>query len=640
MFKKCIKAGTWCLHAAALVFSFQLFLASSAFALTIGYVSLDNPTATYPESAITGAGHTAVALGQLTGADLSGIDMLWVLNGSNSGVSSDFTGNTALVNNFLANGGSLIFHDRYVNDNDNDTSTPGMAAILPGASGITFVRSFADDANIEIAPGAEALAAAMGVTSTSLDGGTSSSHGYTLLGSLPAGSVAVLTQADPTHIVDMYYRLNSGTVYYSTIPLDYYLGNNSIPGFTTYAFGLMEAGPSMIFVVVLPDSANTPNQRAILNFLNDQMPVAAGDFLEDTVTLANLPDGEFQAALDELSPEPYIGLRDSGLRVVRAGTATVQERLESFKLTKTAGIDGKLLFAAATETMTDTGPASAVTGKDGFSLWARPYRYVADQDGKDTFFGYKHKFFGVTVGADRALDENSHVGILFGKSSGDVEYDVVDAETDMESLYFGAYGALMNGDYYLHAQGAWFKHEFDTSRNLSFINRTASSSHDATEVAVSFGGEYLGLQTPCGWSVVPGLALEFSRYDEDDFTESGAGSYDLIGGGINETSLSSRLGVRVNKAYTQDRTVLVPELKVEWVHNMGDTNRDMTARFAGAGTDTFTVDGVDEEQNLFVVGLGVTGIMNETSAFFVNVDNEFASDYTMWGVSFGYKYSF
>ena len=49
---------------------------------------------------------------------------------------------------------------------------------------------------------------------------------------------------------------------------------------------------------------------------------------------------------------------------------------------------------------------------------------------------------------------------------------------------------------------------------------------------------------------------------------------------------------------------------------------------------------MDAEEDSCVVGLGVTGILDETSAFFVNLDNEFASDYNMWGVSFGYKYSF
>ena len=92
-------------------------------------------------------------------------------------------------------------------------------------------------------------------------------------------------------------------------------------------------------------SPNTPNQKIILEHLDGQLDSASGEFVTDLTILAGLTDGEFQDALDALSPEPYIGLRDAGLRVVRSGSATVTERLQSLYLAQMAGVDLDQLYA-------------------------------------------------------------------------------------------------------------------------------------------------------------------------------------------------------------------------------------------------------------------------------------------------------
>ncbi len=385
-------------------------------------------------------------------------------------------------------------------------------------------------------------------------------------------------------------------------------------------------------------SPNSPNQEIIIEHLDGQLGSASGVFLSDLTFLAGLPDGEFQDALDALSPEPYIGLRDAGLRVVRSGSATVTERLQSLYLAQMAGIDPNQLYAASNAVMSDAPPAVVSSGKDGFSIWVKPYLYVADQDGDDSYFGYTHDYVGLSVGADYRFAEHFLVGLLAGYADGSVDYDTVDAETDMESTYVGLYGAALLDDFYLHAQATWFMHDFDTTRDLDFIGRTASSDHDADEFAATLGCEYLGFQ-PGGWSVIPGLAFEYSYYDEDGFEESGAGSFDLEGDSVDYDALASRLGVRVNRKFDLTGGAFIPEFRAAWLHEFGDTDRDITARFAGSEDDTFTVDGVEPERDSFIVGLGAN-FVGDTMAVYVNYDNEIADDFWGWGVSAGIKFSF
>jgi uncharacterized protein YhjY with autotransporter beta-barrel domain len=385
-------------------------------------------------------------------------------------------------------------------------------------------------------------------------------------------------------------------------------------------------------------SPNTPNQKIILEHLDGQLDSDSGEFVTDLTILAGLPDGEFQDALDALSPEPYIGLRDAGLRVVRSGSATVTERLQSLYLAQMAGVDLDQLYAASNSVMSDAPPAIVSSTKNGFSIWVKPYMFAADQNGDSSYFGYTHDYVGLSVGADYRFADHYLIGLLVGYADGSVDYDTVDAETDMASTYVGLYGAALINDFYLHAQATWFMHDFDTYRNLDFIGRTAKSSHDANEYGATLGCEYLGYQLD-GWNMIPGLAVEYSYYDEEGFQENGAGSFNLEGDSVEYDSLASNLGVRINKKFDLNGGSFIPEFKASWVHEFADTDREITSCFAGSAGDAFTIDGVEPERDSFIVGVGAN-FVGDTMAVYMNYDNEFSSDYWGWGVSTGFKFSF
>jgi large repetitive protein len=97
--------------------------------------------------------------------------------------------------------------------------------VLPGTPG-TIVRDFSDPANIDILDNTTLVTNGPGgiITNTSLDGGNFSSHGWILASSAPAGARGILSTGDPTHWVLYSYPFGQGTVIYSPIPLDFYLG--------------------------------------------------------------------------------------------------------------------------------------------------------------------------------------------------------------------------------------------------------------------------------------------------------------------------------------------------------------------------------------------------------------------------------
>ncbi len=196
-----------------------LTFSTAALAETIGYYDMDQGqgNTAAQEPAIIDAGHTPLQIVDLSPAELSSIDVLWVLNPDNGGYGAEYLGAVGDIETAVAGGLVLMIHDRYVEDAET---------ILPGGASFDVIRDFTDDAEIEVLDDTTPLTSGPGGTidDTTLDGGNSSSHGYAVVGSLPAGATFLFSRSNPDEIVDFSYPHVDGAVFYSSIPLDFYLG--------------------------------------------------------------------------------------------------------------------------------------------------------------------------------------------------------------------------------------------------------------------------------------------------------------------------------------------------------------------------------------------------------------------------------
>ena len=226
-------------------------LSSQAFALTFGIFrnATDPDAAPGAESVLAGivgaGGHDAAILPNLS--NLADLDVLWILNSDFDAQPGEMAANASALNAFVSAGGVLLYHDRNVDQ---------AAAALPGAAGVVFTADvIGDAANIDIVVGTTTLVTdgpAGAIDDGSLDGGSWSSHGYAELGLLPG--VGILSRGEPTQIVDFAFDLGLGVVYYSTIPLDYYLADAGgldpdfkgvyAPNLVAYAASLLDAAPT------------------------------------------------------------------------------------------------------------------------------------------------------------------------------------------------------------------------------------------------------------------------------------------------------------------------------------------------------------------------------------------------------------
>lgn len=174
-------------------------------------------------------GVTASALFELTPATLADVTILFAYNPLNEGYTPEFMSSLDAIDDFVLNGGVFVLHDRYVE---------GAEDILPGFNSADIMRNFEDDTSINFVNDASALTNGAGgvLNDDSLDDGSSSNHGFVLAGELGMNVTKVHSTSNPDQIVSFAYQYGAGKVYYSSIPLDYYMADDSDIGVNMQAY--------------------------------------------------------------------------------------------------------------------------------------------------------------------------------------------------------------------------------------------------------------------------------------------------------------------------------------------------------------------------------------------------------------------
>jgi hypothetical protein len=131
----------------------------------------------------------------------------------------------AALSAWVAGGGVIAIHDRNLCRAELGT----LCTPVPGATFRPTV-SFGTDINVDTTSVTLVTNGPFGViTNATLDGGNFSDLGF--VATLPAGAVGILNNGTPGNEVALSYRFGSGWVYYSTIPLDFFVNLNNIANF-------------------------------------------------------------------------------------------------------------------------------------------------------------------------------------------------------------------------------------------------------------------------------------------------------------------------------------------------------------------------------------------------------------------------
>ena len=408
-----------------------------------------------------------------------------------------------------------------------------------------------------------ALAARLGtLTPTVLDAPGNATYTYTIPANTPAGT----TLNDTVTATD-----SSGNV-------------------ANKQFTLQVAAPAARNLTDIPTL--TPNQLALATWFDDFCPrlAATGANTPDQQDLlgvcANLRDpattnNQVVGALDAINPEPLLSAASTTLRLSSQQHGNLEQRINALRSGASGidlaglnlNIDGQQVSGNALQSLLDTltgGGASA----DDFGRWGvfvNGRINFGEKDQTQNQTGFDFDTIGITSGVDYRMRDNFVIGAAIGYSQIDADFDQSVGHLDIETWNLSLFGTYFSDDkYYVDAALNYGDNSYDSVRHIVYtdvggtVDRTAVSDSSGMETSIGLASGYdFGHGA---WTFGPHVGSYYYDVDVNEFRETGAGGLNMIVDDQNAQSFTLNGGGHVSYVITPAWGVLVPHLRVDYVH--------------------------------------------------------------------------
>jgi outer membrane autotransporter protein len=252
---------------------------------------------------------------------------------------------------------------------------------------------------------------------------------------------------------------------------------------------------------------------------------------------------------------------------------------------------------------------------------------TGDRDASTLDVGFDFDVYSVTAGVDYRLQNNLILGAAAGYETTDANIDDAGGKLETDTYSISLYGTYYPSDaLYVDAIAGIGRSDIEQQRNIRYsissdgvitnINQTATGDPDGDQVFATLSVGYDLTQGP--WLIGPNVRVEYRYVDVDGFTEKmsdpgaqGSG----LGMRIDDQdfkSLTSTVGMQASYAWSTPWAVLVPQGRVEWVHEYENDPEIITAQFLGGpseptlGDNTFSLGTGEPDRDSFDIGLGVS----------------------------------
>ncbi len=229
-----------------------------------------------------------------------------------------------------------------------------------------------------------------------------------------------------------------------------------------------------------------------------------------------------------------------------------------------------------------------------------------DQRPADHNTGYTAPAAGFTVGFDGRVAENLYLGLALEYGHTALDWEEKQGSSTINRLSAGPYLSYIGRFGYVNTSLLASVANFDTDRNITFFDRTASSSHNGETLMPHLDAGFVFHPAP-RVSLTPFAMLDFIFGWEDGYRETGAESLNFTISSSTSKMLRSELGLKVSKCAVRSHTKWVHDMKASWVREERFSGKELTAAFRQFPC-SFTVEGLYPSRNLLDLGMGLTFI--------------------------------
>jgi outer membrane autotransporter protein len=260
---------------------------------------------------------------------------------------------------------------------------------------------------------------------------------------------------------------------------------------------------------------------------------------------------------------------------------------------------------------------------------------------------------GLTVGADYRINDRFVLGAALGYNNSEADISRDGGSVDSDGYSISAYGTYYQSDeFYLDGSLTYGKMNFDQERNIRYtigstaVNQVASSDYDGDDFGAHLGGGYQLSKGP--WTYGPVARLDYDRVETDGYQES-MSNPSAPGGALpvdieSQTwkSLIAGLGGEVSYAMSQSWGVLIPQARLEYIHQFEDDAREITGDFVSdTQGNTFVIRTDDPDRNYFNLQLAVSAQFAQGRAAYLNFEQVLGNDQFDWyEVTAGVRFEF
>jgi outer membrane autotransporter protein len=363
-------------------------------------------------------------------------------------------------------------------------------------------------------------------------------------------------------------------------------------------------------------AAFTPNQRAVGVALDQSFANASGDFATVVGALAGLSTIQGPIALDTISGQPYA---DFGTLNTNNGALFMNalgQQMASARGAASAGRRQALAQACEIEARDGVGPLNA---------WFSALGGLGSVLGDANASTFSYNLGGAAAGIDYRLDPRFLVGIGTGYTHGTQWVNSFMGQGWSDSVSVAAYGSFRQSGFYLDALAryAYFNNQLQRQILIPGLRqRTATGSTGANQFLGQIEGGYkLGIYAPVSASIAPFGRFQISSVTQNAFSESGAQSLSLNVAQQTTNSQRTTIGADLGSSIgLGNEKKLDLAVRLGWQHEFADTGRPITAAFAGAPDNSFTVLGATPIRDAAVVGLQASTTIAAATQVYLRYD--------------------
>jgi outer membrane autotransporter protein len=394
-------------------------------------------------------------------------------------------------------------------------------------------------------------------------------------------------------------------------------------------------GGNVLLTLVLPANAfaaagQTANERAVGSILDQAAATATGDLANVITSLANLSGPQAAAVMGALGGQSYAGF--SSVAVVGAQTF-----MNAFSQQAGGGQGGgSIALAEACDVA-----ACDVEGRR-WGAWGGGVGAFGTVAGDVNAPGLTYTLGGFAAGLDYRFSANFLAGVTAGYNAATLYPQGTSGQGQVGTVQLGLYGEYTAGPLYLDGLAGYARSDNRMMRQIVIPGLNLRTAWGQTHADQLFGqleaGYKLAVPPGFGGFVTPFARLQGSTSTLAGFTESGADSLNLVVASQTTNSLRSVLGAQLGAAIDagwHDKLDLV--LRLGWSHEYADTDRPVSAAFAGAPATTFTTQGAAAPRDGVILGLGAKTAIAEATSLYLRYDGDLAGANTNHVLSAGVR---